>query len=369
MTQTDLRYWKGVDLDAMRQIGDPSFDDPIAERIEQEPEFWSELHALLVHRQPMVHLAPPVGLDELVIEPQDVRAGQRVFADHGPEILMALACYSLPAAFAAAKGVQVLNATGYIEMETNRRLWETTQMVVDVMSDGGLEGADARGTQTARRVRQLHAAVRQLLLKHPGKEWDSAELGVPINQEDMAGTLLTFSWLILDGLAKMHIELTPEEQQSYLNAWRYVGSEMGVVDELIPETVEEARELSDLIQRRQVGNSPQGREMTAAVLGWMRGQAPMLLKGFPAVMMRRFLPAKVADDLDVPRWTPEHIVVDLVLRMMAWIDRKLARTEAHRAIVRKFSMHLIDAWLSVKVKGPTEYQLADDLIGRWKAPD
>src|SRR3982751_2832131 len=41
-------------------------------------------------------------------------AGERVFAEHGPEIMMLLCCYSLPSSYAAKKGVQVLHRTAYL---------------------------------------------------------------------------------------------------------------------------------------------------------------------------------------------------------------------------------------------------------------
>ncbi len=352
-------------MDAMRRLGDPMFDEPIAAEMEKSPEFWVELHELLIHRKTLDFGATFEILPGARIDESEILAGQRVFEEHGPEVLMILACYSLPAAFAAANGVQVLSATGYIEMQTNRRLWETTQMIVDVMTEGGLKGPDAKGTRTARMVRQLHAAVRQLLLHHPSKSWDIEKLGLPINQEDMAGTLMTFSWVILDGLDKIHISLTAEEKQHYLNAWREVGRQMGVVPELIPATVAEAKDLTETIQARQIARSPEGVAMTKAVLDWMRGQAPFLFRGFPSVLMRRFLPKPVANDLGVPSWSPDHLLVDLFLAILAFADRYMMRTKAHRRMVRAFSMHVIHAWLGVKLKGKTEYELDAELMEKW----
>ena len=131
-----------------------------------------------------------------------VRRGEQLFALHGPEILASLACYSLPAAYAAGRGVRVLAQTRYLESHPTRRLVETTQMVVDVMRPGGLD-AGGRGVRTARKVRLMHAAIRRLILARSEPAWDASSLGVPINQEDLAGTLLTFAWLPLDALARI----------------------------------------------------------------------------------------------------------------------------------------------------------------------
>src|SRR5690606_21151437 len=141
-----------------------------------------------------------------LVRPPDQAAiapGQELFAEHGPLILMCLGHYSLPAAYAAAKGVEVLHRTAYLEKRPAKRLFETTQMVIDVMSPGGLAAA-GRGVRTAQKVRLMHAMVRHLIQHDPEQPWD-ASLGVPINQEDLAGTLMTFSWLTLDGLAKLGV--------------------------------------------------------------------------------------------------------------------------------------------------------------------
>jgi len=57
----------------------------------------------------------------------------------------------------------VLFETGELYQRPNRRVFETLQMVVDVMSPGGL-AAEGRGSLTALKVRLMHAAVRKLLL-------------------------------------------------------------------------------------------------------------------------------------------------------------------------------------------------------------
>ena len=108
-------------------------------------------------------------------------------------------------------------------------------------------------------------ALSQSFSEFSKAPWDTATLGVPINQEDMVGTLMTFTWLILDGLAKLGNSLTPEDQQAYFETWLVVGRLMGVDADLLPATVADARALTALIEQRQIAESPQGREMMAAL--------------------------------------------------------------------------------------------------------
>jgi hypothetical protein len=59
------------------------------------------------------------------------------------------------------------------------------------------------GWVSALNVRLLHAGVRSHLLHRVG--WDTAALGVPINQEDMVVTQLAFSIVLLLGLERVHL--------------------------------------------------------------------------------------------------------------------------------------------------------------------
>ena len=68
-----------------------------------------------------------------------------------------------------------------------------------ITAAAGALDAGGAGIRSAQKVRLMHDAVRHLILEHG---WDPA-LGLPINQEDQLGTLLTFSAVILDGLRKL----------------------------------------------------------------------------------------------------------------------------------------------------------------------
>ncbi|MDH3643926.1 MAG: DUF2236 domain-containing protein, partial [Gammaproteobacteria bacterium] len=201
-------------------------------------------------------------------------------------------------AYSAANGARVLHETGYLENRVARRLVETTQMVIDVMKPGGLApGGD--GVRTAHEIRLLHAAIRYLI-NHRDSDWDPA-WGHPINQEDMAGTLMTFSYVILDGLSKIGINIDRPAQEAYLAAWRAVGQVMGVKEELLPANMELAQELTWFIFDRQGRGSPQGIDLTRALLDTMQSLAPFFMKPFCSSLLRVYVEKDVADYLKVPR--------------------------------------------------------------------
>jgi hypothetical protein len=86
-----------------------------------------------------------------------------------------------------------------------------------------------RGWASALRVRVLHAKVRRSLLQRSNPKWDVDVNGVPINQEDMAATLLAFSVNVLLGIELASGRpLNGNDQRDYLALWRYLGWLLGV---------------------------------------------------------------------------------------------------------------------------------------------
>lgn len=124
----------------------------------------------------------------------------------------------------------VLTSTGYLaNKNTYRRLFETNQMVVDCLEKGAMQPLTGKGWNSCARVRFLHCKVRTRLQR--SQRWNTAEWGVPINQEDMAVTVLAFQYNVLLVIELLKIPLTAQEREDYTHLWRYIGYLMGVLDE------------------------------------------------------------------------------------------------------------------------------------------
>ena len=240
-----------------------------------------------------------------------MRAGEDFFNRWGLYVPLVLVCSSLPECYAAKKGVQVLQLTARLATDPKRRIVETAQMVLDVMAPGGLQPG-ARGYQTVRRVRLMHAGVRCLIQNDPriargdaaasgGARWDP-DWGVPINQEDLAGTLTTFSWSVLVGLAALGVPVSDDEQDAFIHTWNVVGAMLGLREELLPKDADDAAALSSRIRERQWEESEEGREMTQALLEMLDESLPgRVIPGFGPSMIRHFIGDDVATQLGVPR--------------------------------------------------------------------
>jgi len=299
-------------LDEMRQAGDPPADAVVHELFEtNEIGAVNRLMTTLVRNDdvPTAKLPKVVrsylqSTDDLPAwaDPERIAIGEEFFGVNGPAIVMAFACASLPKCYAFAKGVQVLHLTARLQSDPTRRIGETAQMILDVMAPGGL-GAKGRGVRDTQKVRLMHAAVRQLCSRsgHWERSWDT-----PLNQEDMAGTLCTFSIVPLEALAQLGATVTDDEADAYLHAWNVVGHVMGIDQRLLAQDVDHARKLWAAITRRQWAPSPEGRAMTRALIEAMEHRTPgTVFDGFPAQMVRFLCGDELADMLGVDSrgWT------------------------------------------------------------------
>lgn len=343
--------WSDTFLDEMRLVGDPPADAVIQDLVQRHDiDYVNQLMRSLVRNDDIVSADMPpsvhdyLAASELLPAWTDwrlIRRGETFFDENWPVIVTLLFCASLPSAYAAHKGAQVLHLTQRMTSHVHRRIFETAQFILDVMAPGGMS-PQGRGIRSAQKVRLIHAAIRQLLEHEPRwrAQWDDA-WGTPINQEDLAGTLMTFSLQILLGMKRFRIPMEEEDEEAYLHTWKVVGHLMGVEEALLPANVPEAHLLATTIFNRQKGTSEAGLELTGALLDFMDGQLPgRLLDGFPATLIRQSIDNDVANLLQVPRsdWTSVLFAIEDGFFALA------ARFElGHRRHSR------ILAWLSFRV--------------------
>ncbi|KAF9941708.1 hypothetical protein BGZ75_002869 [Mortierella antarctica] len=176
-----------------------------------------------------------------------IQRGQQVFWRYCLFISNALVHFSLTNGFSVSKVMKVMNSTGYLSGDKNKkRILETAQFVFDVVhSIDYLQPGSGLAWKSIIQIRLLHADVRARLLKigraHP-KYYNLQDYGVPINQEDQLGTLYSLSstiWRVME--QRQNVQMTTQERGDYLHVWRYVGYMMGMDDLLgVTETPERA---------------------------------------------------------------------------------------------------------------------------------
>ena len=334
----------------MRSAGDPAADAAVGQLFaEGKIQAVNAMMQTLVENDGIVPETLPVVIRDYLrqsgelpawADPALVRTGEEIFWKYGPHVITNLFCYSLPFCYAARKGVQVLWLTSRLYTNTTRRIVETAQMVVDVMRVGGL-APGGTGVRTAQKVRLMHAGVRYQIHAYPG--WNP-EFGEPINQEDLAGTLVSFSWTVLDGLRQLGFSLNAAECDAYLHAWRIVGHVLGIRPDMVPQTMAEAEALARIIQRRQYAACPEGQGMTAALVQMMRHFLPgNVFDAAPAALIRYLMGDAYADLLGVERHAAIEVLAEPLRHIDAIIGKELHASEPVARLAEIFSRKLLDA--------------------------
>ena len=300
-------------LNEMRQKGDPVADRAVEAVFKRAGigEVNAVLHKLVRVDQP-VPAELPEEVQKYLKETIDLPAwadtskiarGQKLFETMGLQITLCLFCASLPSAYAAAKAVKVLYLTAQLDTNARRRVMETAQFLFDVLSPGSLE-ENGDGRRAIQKIRLMHAAVRVLIQerrKQQPKLWHH-DWGTPINQEDLAATLLVFWFVVGEPMDHLGISVPDVDKDAYLHLWNVIGHQLGVCDELLVFDVNKASALIDLIRRRQFKASPEGQHMTRALLVLLDQLTP--LHQFDATippLIRHLIGDKTADLLLVPQ--------------------------------------------------------------------
>ena len=269
--------WTDTLLDSMRKLGDPVADAPVAAVLERGGvDAVNAMMQTLVRVDQLVPEALPAEIQDYLgatlplpewADMGKIKRGQQLFETWGLQIACCLFCASLPSAYAAAKGVKVLCMTARLDTDARRRVMETGQFLVDVATVGGLDET-GKGRRTIQRVRLMHAAVRHLIKARneltPGM-WP-ADWGTPINQEDLAGTRMSFSYVFSDPMRRLGVRVPAKDVEAYLHLWNVIGHLLGLRDELLVRDIADAADLVDTIRRRQFKASAEGQELTGALI-------------------------------------------------------------------------------------------------------
>jgi hypothetical protein len=308
--------WTDQRLDGLRLIGDVDADAVVGSLFayDEVDQVNTVLRSLRATDDPARAGLPGPLVDFLAAtstlpewaDPHDLEHAQKLFQLWGLQISLSLFCASLPSAYAAANGVKVLYLTAQLDTNTRRRIMETGQFLMDVMNPGAFEpGGDA--IRSIQRVRLMHAGIRHLIRARaeaaPGM-WHP-EWGHPLNQEDLAGTLMSFAFVVGEPLPRLGIKLETRDAEAYVRAWNAIGHLLGINDELLPPDLTAARELVMTIRRRQFGSSPEGCEMTSALVTFLERSAPTFgpLKVVPA-LIRHLIGNQTADLIGVADTRP-----------------------------------------------------------------
>jgi hypothetical protein len=222
-------------------------------------------------------------LDDVPIDRvlERVKRGQEVFQNHTGISCLILLLKSLPEGYQAPNLTQLLQVSGNLEDNTFKRLLGVLQMMVDVCKIGGCEPS-GRAIITAQKLRLLHAGIRKIVRQtKPDYE---PKFGIPVNHEDMLGTIMGFSLLVVRGLETLKTPLTPAEADDYYYIWMVFAVVIGIHPpgqpnslRYVPRNLVEAAQFYaayDLRHYVVAADNPEGLVLTQAVLKMLNDLVP-----------------------------------------------------------------------------------------------
>jgi hypothetical protein len=242
-------------LDALGERGRLVLEHALTAGIDAAPDAPAELRALFAELA-----SPPFEVDLARIN-----RGARALGRCGFPYSVATK-QSLYWGYFSGSAVKPLAWTGELRQPDAalRRLTETATWTLAVVRPDQLHRHAAAWRATVR-VRLVHARVRRALLA--SGRWDGAAWGAPINQADLAMTVLEFCHLPLRMLRLLGVRFSEEELDGVYALWRYVGHLIGVPANINPDGEEESARLLGLIELTRDPPDEDSIALVAATLG------------------------------------------------------------------------------------------------------
>jgi len=206
----------------------PLFDRAVDEGIAAIPDAPAPLHRFFAEVE-----ARPAWVDPRLLDD-----GARACGISGLAGMHVLRDFGLMAGYQAGAINRTLVLTGALQKGAQRRVAETTKWWIDATRPGGM-ARGAPGWRSTLQVRLIHAMVRRHLQRHP--EWDTAQLGLPVNQGDMHATYLAFSVIFLLGQRLLGVPLSAREGRAAMHLWKYIGWLMGLDERWLGDSEQAGR--------------------------------------------------------------------------------------------------------------------------------
>lgn len=282
-----------------------------------------------------------------------IQRAEQLFFEEGVLSCLLLFCASLPECYVVPDLAEVLHATAQLEARTEHRIRATASMIFPVMLRGGLTAPEGSGRAQVLKVRLIHATVRHLLLRGTpaaaealgaavpqiaaaaqasmnatlfAHGWSPQQEGLPCNQEELAYTLLTFGYVPLRGLRQFGVAHRPADEEALLHTWNVMGSLVGVREELMAHSMDDAAQLFARLQARgraeivtpdpRAGLGQALMDSMARIIPWP------VFKSMPVLLTRYLCGRRSAADIGLSRQArPVPLRSELVFWLLLLVAR------------------------------------------------
>lgn len=358
-----MREWTPELLQAMRTTGDPKADDTFADALKKgQVDSISKIFQSFAAEDSTIPATAPEGFRAFVqdtrllppdIDRAKVARGGQVMLRHATLVALALLLKSLPTGYAAPRLSTVLAMSHNLEKRPYRRALGVLQMLVNISRENSFTDGGA-AVVTGQKLRLLHAGVRHIV-RTQLKDFEP-RFGTPISQLDMVYTTMTFSVMVVDGLAALGVKWTGDQAGDYFHLWQAYGRLQGILPEWMPASIEEGRAFCEAYaaEYRSAKENPDGVSLTRADLKMMRSLIPwpMRILGLgtaPDVYLMKMLGPEAAARVGVRR-RARNVWCEWVALQLPVLWQRLWRNitpekEAHDRISRLcFQALIVGGW-------------------------
>ena len=357
--------WTDAFLDSMSKQGDALADDFLT-RIIRDNEM-TNIRKIFAEMDSNNEIPPSKNFPDLSefftatnnlppgVDLQRISRGEKVFQENAFTGALVLLTKSLPEGYAAPNLSIILNLSGNLRTHPYKRLLATLQTVVNVSTFHGFQNG-GRAVITAQKLRLLHAGIRHLTRQYrPDFE---PQYGIPVNQEDMLGTVMGFSYLVIEGMRKLDAGLTLQEEEDFLYLWRVFAQMMGIHPsdkpdsfEFIPDDVEDAKAFYEAYRSRHyvmADKNPDGVALGLANLRMLKHFVPRFLRLFgfgalPRLYMLDLMGPKQCSLIRIRRRRGYGLVKWFLFALIRlWRPIEHIRTKRHERIGAMIFQEMID---------------------------
>ncbi|RDI68103.1 oxygenase MpaB family protein [Nocardia pseudobrasiliensis] len=163
---------------------------------------------------------------------------------------------------------------------------------------------DGQMIVTCVKTRIIHAAVRHLLPQ--SSHWPQGH--TPISQDDLMVTWHSLATTIMRTFRTWQIPIPPAESEGYLHSWQLAAHLLGVRDEYIPASWEQADAQARQVLDPVLAPTPEGADLAHRLLDLgVNIDLSLLSKPILGAFTRYILGDRIADWLAIPRepvWGP-----------------------------------------------------------------
>lgn len=184
------------------------------------------------------------------------------------------------------------------------RITRTAKLGYDIGAENAYQ-PDGEMAVTAVKTRMKHAAIRHLLPQSPYWPEVNGEKPVPISQADIMVTWHSLATFVMGRMNDWDLDIPQDDADAYLHLWQVSAHMLGVEDEYIPASWEDANAQREQVLDPILAPTAEGIDLADILLGLasfdITGDNHGPLRPVLHSMTRYFLGDQIAEDLEIPR--------------------------------------------------------------------